>query len=104
MMDNVHPKITFRITGYRSICYPERRSDGRYGRHEANHHIFPEGAFEDVKRAFPIGSEHAHLPPAPCRFEMVFAGPRDMLEERRQLYCRTCYPPVIAVDRKVSAA
>jgi hypothetical protein len=54
MMDNVHPKITFRITGYRSICYPERRSDGRYGRHEANHHIFPEGAFEDVKRAFPI--------------------------------------------------
>lgn len=102
---NVHPNIAFRVTGYRSVCYPERRADGRYGRHEADHHLFPEGSFDEVKRLFPVGSIHAHVPPAPCRFETVFTGPRDMLEEQRQLYCRNCYPAGAVTDnRKAPAA
>jgi hypothetical protein len=54
---------------------------------------------------YPIGSEHAHVPPPPCRFEMVFTGSRDMLEERRQLFCRHCYPAMEVEDnRKAPAA
>ena len=90
--ENVHPNIRFRIIGYH----------GTRPCTQANH---PEGSFEDVKRDFPVGSEHTHVPPAPCRFEMVFTGPRDMLEERRQLFCRHCYPAgAVAVDRVTGAA
>jgi hypothetical protein len=87
---NVHPNITFRITGYRSIRFPERLSNGLAGHVAHNHDIFPDGSFEDVKAQYPIGSVHAHVPPPPCRFERVTTGDRDMIEERRQLYCRKC--------------
>jgi hypothetical protein len=103
---NVHPNITFRITGYRTISgdSKERLSNGLAGHWQTNHHIFPDGSFEDVKRAYPIGSEHAHVPPPPCRYAMIFAGSRDMLEEQRQLYCRHCYPATTAVDNRKATA
>jgi hypothetical protein len=102
---NVHPNIRFRITGYRSIGPDERLSNGRAGHWSANHHIFPEGSFPDVMARYPIGTVHDHVPAAPCRYEMVFDGPRDMLAEQRQLHCRLCYPIAAAVDhRKAPAA
>jgi len=87
---NVHPNITFRITGYRTIKFPDRLSNGQPGHFQHNHDIFSECDVERLKQSHPVGSEHAHLPPPPCRYEMVFTGPRDMIEERRQQFCREC--------------
>jgi hypothetical protein len=109
MTENVHPNITFRITGYRTIAgdSQEKLSNGRGGHWATDHHLFPTGApqLEDIKAAYPLGSTHAHVPPPPCRFETVFTGTRDMVEERRQLFCRRCYAATVAEDnRKAPAA
>jgi hypothetical protein len=90
---NVHPNISFRILGYR-------------GTKQDSLHIYPDGSFEHVKQSHPIGSEHAHLPPPPCRYQIVFTGPRDMLEERRQQFCRECarHAGEVVDNRKLAIA
>jgi len=78
------------ITGYRSIKFPERLSNGKAGHYQINHDIFPDGSFEQVKLEYPLNSVHAHLPPPPCRYAILQVGERKMAEERAQLQCPDC--------------
>jgi hypothetical protein len=97
---STHPNLQFRITGYRAVGAPEKLSSGRGGHWQTDHHIFPEGSYEDVKAKFPVGSLHAHVPPPPCRYAEVWGFYTDK-EARTQLACPACYPQTApAVDNR----